>query len=494
MKHFEKVTPESLGIRSESIAEFVDNVRKDGLELHSFSVLRHGKLCAEGYVKPYNPETPSIMFSFSKTLTATAIGFAVQEGVLSLNEKLVDLFPDEIPEDPSENLKQADIYSLLTMSCGHAVEMPYDLTDENWVRTFLHHEFVYPPRTMFQYNTAGSNMLAEILRRRTGLQVTEYLKPRLFDKIGMSDIKGSYLPNGTVMGGSGMFLTTEDQALFGQFLLNKGSWNGEQLLNADWIELASKKHIETRNEIYDAIQPNWLVGYGFQCWRCVPEGVWRCDGAYGQFAVIFTKEDAVVTIKSASKMTDRFLQDLFDTVQNSMQDEPYPENPAAVAALEEKLEAMEMQSVWGIRARDPETAVNGTVYRAEGEKHAFIDLVGGAGLTVPHENLVNSIRVRFGRRSMFLDIEGTNQTQTLEIALDGSICMQPFEDTIVGSSGRWETVDSMLLEIRNARSAIGARIKAVFTEEGLSLIRYNSVPEITRIRDCGINEMYLKKV
>ena len=493
MKHFETATPESLGIRSESILNFIDNVRKDGLELHSFSVLRHGKLCAEGYARPYNPETPSIMFSFSKTLTATAIGFAVQEGILSLDEKLVDIFPDEIPDDPSENLKQADIYSLLTMSCGHAVEMPRELTDENWVRTFLHHEFVYPPRTMFQYNTAGTNMLAVILRRRTGMQVTEYLKPRLFDKIGMSDIQGTYLPDGTVMGGSGMFLTTEDQALFGQFLLNKGSWNGEQLLDPSWIELASQKHIETKNEIYEAKQPNWLVGYGFQCWRCVPEGVWRCDGAYGQFAVIFTKEDAVVTIKSASKRTDQFLQDLFDTVQASMQDAPYPENPAAAAKLEEVLSDMEMSSLWGIRTRDPEADLNGTVYKAEIPQASFIDLIGGAGLVVPSRNLVKRITVRFDRRSMYLDIEGTDKTETLQIALDGQICMQAFADTVVGSSGRWETVDTMLLEIRNARSAIGARIVAAFREDGLSLKRYNTVPEAAALRDCGITQMDLKK-
>lgn len=159
------------------------------------------------------------MFSFSKTLTATAIGFAEQEGILSLDEKLVDLFPDERPAQISEDLARADIRSLLTMSCGHETESPLR-ESADWIRAFLAHEFKYTPGAMFQYNTLGTNMLAAILYRKTGCSLTQYLKPRLFDPLGMTDAFCSVMPDGVIQrDGSGFRLTLEDMMRFTQFFL-----------------------------------------------------------------------------------------------------------------------------------------------------------------------------------------------------------------------------------------------------------------------------------
>lgn len=159
MKPFETVLPESCGVSSRSILKFIDQAQRACIEMHSLMILRHGRVCAQGWWKPYAPEIPHAMFSFSKTLTATGIGFAEQEGLLSLDEKLVDIFPDDIPEAPGENLKQADIYSLLTMSCGQAEELPWEEgASKDWIRKFFQLPFRYKPGTMFQYNSTGSNM------------------------------------------------------------------------------------------------------------------------------------------------------------------------------------------------------------------------------------------------------------------------------------------------------------------------------------------------
>ena len=173
-KEFEKVSPESQGLRSEGILEFIGRMKQESIELHRMSVLRHGKLCFECCWAPYDRETPHIMYSFSKSLTAAAIGFAEQEGVLSLDEKLIDIFPEESPEDPSENLKKADIRSLLTMSCGHETGLSWADRDPDpdWIRAFLHHEFKYEPGTTVMYNTACTNMLCAILGKKTGQQPT----------------------------------------------------------------------------------------------------------------------------------------------------------------------------------------------------------------------------------------------------------------------------------------------------------------------------------
>ena len=165
---FERVSPESVGIRSEDIRSFLKESYKAGIQLHSFMLIRHGKVAAEGWYHPYTPDARHIIYSFSKTFTQTAIGFAVQEGILSLDEKLVDLFPEELPEKISENLALADIESLLTMSCGHEAELTTEDIENrggNWVKAFFEQPFKYRPHTMFQYNTTGTDLLCLILMK-----------------------------------------------------------------------------------------------------------------------------------------------------------------------------------------------------------------------------------------------------------------------------------------------------------------------------------------
>lgn len=170
----ERVTPESVGIHSEGILKFIDLAESRGLELHSMMLLRHGKVCAEGWWKPYNPASPHMMFSFTKALTSTAIGFACQEGALSLDDRLSELFPDKMPENPSENLLACTVRDLLTMSCGHETEInTFDVNEPDWIKNFLSHEFKYKPGTCFMYNTAGTNMLCAALKRRTGENLFE---------------------------------------------------------------------------------------------------------------------------------------------------------------------------------------------------------------------------------------------------------------------------------------------------------------------------------
>lgn len=271
------------------------------------------------------------MFSFSKTLTAIAIGFAEQEGILSLDEKLVDFFSDECPAQISENLARADIRSLLTMSCGHETESPLR-ESADWIRAFLAHEFKYTPGAMFQYNTLGTNMLAAILYRKTGCSLTQYLKPRLFDPLGMTDAFCSVMPDGVIQrGGSGFRLTLEDMMRFTQFFLQKGKWDGVQLLGEEWSARASAAQIGTVNPVFTNHDSNWRLGYGYQMRRCIPDGVYRADGAYGQFGIVIPDKDAVIVINSASTYPDDLLNIAWDTLLKGMADDPLPEDPQAQA-------------------------------------------------------------------------------------------------------------------------------------------------------------------
>ena len=261
----ERVTPESVGIHSEGILKFIDLAESRGLELHSMMLLRHGKVCAEGWWKPYNPASPHMMFSFTKALTSTAIGFACQEGALSLDDRLSELFPDKMPENPSENLLACTVRDLLTMSCGHETEInTFDVNEPDWIKNFLSHEFKYKPGTCFMYNTAGTNMLCAALKRRTGENLFEYLTPRLFEPLGIENIECFCLPDGVEMGGAGSRLKTEDMARFILFVSRHGKWEGKQLLNAEWFDMASANQVSTISPANNADNPDWRCGYGFQ--------------------------------------------------------------------------------------------------------------------------------------------------------------------------------------------------------------------------------------
>jgi len=222
MSYFQDASPESLGISSGGILRFLDRMEEKNIELHSFMVVRHGKCAAKGWWKPYAPELAHPLYSFGKTLTATAIGFARQEKILSLEERLVDLFPELLPKEPSENLQKVTLWHLLTMSCGHETEI--DMESPDWIREFLQHPFLHEPGTFYKYNTAGTNMLAAVLKRKTGCDVTEFLKPRLLEPLGITSLTCSKCqgPEAVEMAGGGMRMTTEDMARFIYFVLNRG--------------------------------------------------------------------------------------------------------------------------------------------------------------------------------------------------------------------------------------------------------------------------------
>ena len=310
---FERVSPESVGIPTEAIEAFLNKLEEEENETHSVMLLRHGKVCFEKWWAPETPDSLHSMWSFSKSLTSTAIGFAVQEGSLKLSDKLIDIFPDKLPETVSKNLEKCTVRDLLTMSCGHETEPDWH-NKEDWIGDFLAHEFKYEPGTMFQYNTDGTNMLCAILAEKTGEQLTAYLRPRLLDPLGIGEIEMRVLPDGTEMGGAGYKLRTEDMARFMQFVLDRGKWQGEQLLNESWFDLATTKQIETANTIYnpDRRTPDWSVGYCFQYWICQPEGVFRADGMYGQFGIAMPKKDALLIITEHSSNTQMVLDAVWD--------------------------------------------------------------------------------------------------------------------------------------------------------------------------------------
>ena len=291
---------------TKALDKYLEAVGKAEQDLHSVMVLQHGKVIAERWLSEGAWNKPHVMNSVSKTFTATAIGFAAAEGLLKVTDKVISFFPDKLPATVSPNLEKLEIRHLLTMSGGHDTDptrKAQAAKDEDWVRIFLNTPFEHEPGTFFCYNSLGTYVLSAIVQKVTGQKVVDYLYPRLFRPLGIVGVHWEESPQGINCGGWGLYIRTEDMAKMGQFLLQKGQWNGKQLLPASWVEEATTTKVasvpagvrpEKAKELgLTAKNSDWVQGYGYQMWRCRHDAV-RADGANGQYIILLPEKDAVI--------------------------------------------------------------------------------------------------------------------------------------------------------------------------------------------------------
>jgi len=289
--------PEAEGVDAKGIIDFVNATRSSKTEFHSFMLVRHGKVVAEGCWNPYGPDLRHSLYSCSKSFTATAVGFAISEKKLSLDSKVVSFFPDQLPANVSDNLASLTVKDALMMSDGQDPEPSRISADTNWVKSFLATPIVHKPGTVFLYNSLGTYMLSAIVQKVTGQTVLEYLKPRLFSPLGISGMDWETDLKGVNTGGWGLRLKTEDMAKFAQLFLQKGKWNGKQILPKGWAEEASTVKIIQHPNLPQAKKDSsdWEQGYCYQMWRC-RNNAFRGDGAFGQYMIVMPDQDAVLAV------------------------------------------------------------------------------------------------------------------------------------------------------------------------------------------------------
>ena len=287
-------TPEAEGIPSEVIADFFRALDDGGYEVHGLMILRHDKVVAEHWWRPYGPQYPHAMYSATKSFTGAAIGFAVQEGLLKVSDKVQSFFPDLMPEHPAPELSRLTVEHLLSMSAGHA-RTQYAGSGTDQIRSFLAMDYAYEPGTRFEYNITCSHMLSQIITRLTGITLYEYLKPRLLDPLGIRDVTWEMDLDGRNMGNGGMHSKTSDLAKFGIFLKNKGNWQGRQLLNREWVEAMTTPHIFQRPELSDEEneKDDSGKGYGYQVWMG-RRNSFRAIGGQNQLVMVIPEYDLVV--------------------------------------------------------------------------------------------------------------------------------------------------------------------------------------------------------
>lgn len=279
-------TPEAEGVSSRDIITFLDSVAKSKHEFHSFMYVRHGKVIAEGWWNPYRPDLKHTLYSLSKSFTSTAIGFAVSENKISIEDKVISFFPEYEPDTVSPFLAELRIKDLLSMSTGQRGESSIMTT--SWVKAYLEMPFVNEPGTKYRYSSMASFMLSAIIKKVTGEKAVDYLTPRFFKPLGIEGADWETNPEGINTGGWGLRVRTEDLAKFGQFYLQKGSWNGKQLLPEKWVEEATSLKIYQNPDLSQAKRDSAddsMQGYCYQFWRA-RNNAYMANGAYGQFVLI----------------------------------------------------------------------------------------------------------------------------------------------------------------------------------------------------------------
>lgn len=330
-----RCTPESVGIPSRAVLDCLKALCHDQTTMNGFMAARHGQVFSECWWAPYGRSLVHCNHSFGKSYTATAIGIAVGEGLVRLDERMVDIFADEIRERgivPPAGVERITVEHVLTMTNG--MERMPDLTGD-----FIAHYFSMPlahePGASFQYNSTGSCMLGAIVEKRSGQSLKSYLTPRLFERIGIDPDAFVWrrfrdLP---VDAEPGTFARTEDNLRLAMLYLNDGRWNGEQVLPESFVRSALSVQVSTADA---PEQKDGRCGYGYQLWACSVPGLYRFDGGQGQFGLIWPDKDMVVSIHEGAmgpRGPQMTLDAVYSTLFSALSEEPLPEDPTGLATL-----------------------------------------------------------------------------------------------------------------------------------------------------------------
>nr|WP_238361543.1 serine hydrolase [Actinopolymorpha pittospori] len=437
-------TPEAQGVPSSAILDFVAAVEDQIDALHGFVLVRHGHIVAQGAWAPHGVDSQRTMFSLSKSFTSSGVGLAVADGRLSVDDPVLSFFPDEAPEQVSENLAKMRVRDLLTMTSGHDADtLPaiHRESDTNWAQTILAQPVDHEPGTHFVYNSGASYLLSTIVQRVTGERLLDYLRPRLLEPLGITDATWETCPRGINTGGWGLSIRLSEVARFGQMYLQGGAWRGQQVLPRAWVAEATARQVSNDNRT----ETDWRQGYGYQFWRA-RHGAYRGDGAFGQYCLVMPEQDAVLAIISGVSNMQAVLDLVWEHLLPAMGGAALPEDGETNVRLRGRLDALALPGPAGEPASSVAERISGTKYhvRAEQPTNQPARRVGLAGRQVETITLVAGPEEY---RLTVADNLGVHE--------------------VVAATDEWRLGESSLL--RGSDEPVAAR--AAWTDEGTCAIR-----------------------
>lgn len=480
MEDLERTAPEAVGISSAAVLDWLDAVEATGTEMHGFMLARYGKVCAEGWWRPYAPQLLHSQQSLTKTYAVTALGALHDEGLLSLDEKVTDIFREFMPDHPGEGLRRMTVRHLLSMSSG--IRQGVDFSRKDWLRDFFALPVEEAPGSGFQYSGIYTAVAASIIRRKTGMGLLAYMGPRILEKIGIdaAKVKSLRCGDGMEYAGGGFFTTTEDNLRLMMLYLNEGVWNGERVLSKAWCKAVTSKQIDTATEAVNnpGSEDNY-VGYGLQCWMCRPEGVYRADGAMGQFAIVFPSQHMVLAINQTADLKRRQHQKVLNTVWDVLLPGVVRgcqgEDSDAARRLQERLSRLALpRCVYPLRAGMADK-VDGVVWRMEENQRMLLPgvrfgAIGGelAGM--------DDISLRFpNRHETYIEWRQHGVPMRVKVGTGGIPavnhgCYGPAELEWLWAEGGWKAENVFACELRMLETCFAERYTFVFAGEQMTLL------------------------
>lgn len=456
-----RATPESLGISSGALSHFLAAVQEQIDEMHSFMLVRHGQVAAEAWWHPYAPDRPHMLFSLSKSFTSTAVGIAVAEERLTIDDPVISFFPKDLPKIVSPNLAGMKVRHLLTMSTGHAIdttERIYRMGKKNWVKSFLSLPVENTPGAPFVYNSGATYMLSAIIQTLTGQTLLDYLRPHLFEPLGILNPTWETCPRGFNIGGWGLSITTEDIAKFGQLYLQKGIWNGQRLISEEWVQAATSKQVsnsptnpENANKDLD-----WKQGYGFQFW-CCQHNAYRGDGAFGQFCIVMPEQDAVLAITAGVSTMQPILNLVWQHILPALQLAPLPPHAAAHRQWEQQTSQLVFLPPQGNASTPLASKVSEKIYQLE---------------TNPVK--VNTLRFEFTPLNCRIHIlQGKRHRHFIDCGygawMEGQTTLTSRDPKKVFASGIWTDDSTFVTTIRHVETPFTQTVTYRFTNDQITV-------------------------
>ncbi len=366
---FEKITPESAGLSSDRIIKFLDRIEKRGATMHSLLIMRHGKIITENYWAPFDRDFCHRMYSQTKSYAAIGIGLLEEEGKLSLDQKVSEIFPDKIDGEISDHLRDQTVKQMLTMTTvGNPVNWFYDSKNPDRVHLYFNeHDSIRPAGTTWEYDSAGSQVLASIVERLSGMSLLDYLKSKLFNKMGTFKTANILKTrNNDSWGDSALLCTTRDMASMAQLLMNGGVWEGERLINEKFVKDATSKQVCNRTKWFNTC---FYHGYGYQIWRTEQNG-FAFVGMGDELTIVLPDRGIVFVCTADHQGTENIIREqltnaFFDLIIDSLKDSPLPEDKAAEARLAERAANLKLRSAEGLDDSPFRSELNGRVYTCE---------------------------------------------------------------------------------------------------------------------------------
>ncbi|MCL2512508.1 MAG: beta-lactamase family protein [Oscillospiraceae bacterium] len=374
VKPLGRAAPEELGLSSRALIDWLDDMRDNKLEFHSFMVLRHGKVAAEGYFYPYNAETPHALYSFSKSFTSTAVGFAIDEGLFGLDTTVAELLDDISVKKNKEHIQKLTVRDLLRMRSGLGEDIIGDKAKFDWIKHFLEGKNDSAPGEKWFYNNMCPYLLSYALTRKTGMPLVDYLMPRLFGPLGIERPVWEESPDGTEAGGWGLYLKTEDLARFMLCYHQKGVWEGKQVIPARWAAEAVKLQGDTVDNRQD-----FKCGYGYYFWRGSTPNTYRADGLFSQHGIVFEDYDAVIVYTAAVPSEQAAIDSVLRHFPAAFKEGALPGDDEAHNEMNRRISCLSLEKLPASGKNEAEKLISGKTYKT---KKAGILRFGGQPFSI----------------------------------------------------------------------------------------------------------------